>query len=225
LPHLSNPFILKIKKPLTMAKFKTNKDFSKYSDLEVVEKIDVVIVKLTGNPNFVTPSPTLIVLTTLRNEYYDAIIAASSGGPALVAAKNEKRAEVEAALYNEGVYVDLNGLNTESIMLSSGFDVYSTVHGVAPASETPFVKSAVDGMHSGECVVKSNTVKNAVVYELRHTKDEFGPEAIWERPPAQTKTTFLVTGLTPGRLYWIQIRTISTKGPSGWSDPYQFMVR
>ncbi len=208
-----------------MAKIKTNKDFSKYNDLELLEKTDVVIVKMTGNPNFVTPNPSVAALTTLRNEYGDAIIAASSGGAALIAARNEKRAELEQAMYNEGVYVDLNGLNTESIMLSSGFDVYSSAHGVAPASEAPEIKSATDGALSGHGIVKSNTVKHAVVYELRHTKDEYGPEAVWVYLPAQTRTTFLISGLVPGRNYWTQIRTISTKGPSEWSDPFRFMVR
>ena len=128
-------------------------------------------------------------------------------------------------MYNEGVYVDLNGQDSEAIMLSSGFDVYTTEKGVAPASGKPTILKGKDGTHSGETIIKSKKMANSIANQIRFTSDPFGPDATWIEIPAQSRATFYVTGLIPGRLYWFQTRTYSTKGQSDWSDPFQFMVR
>ncbi|HEV7473405.1 MAG TPA: fibronectin type III domain-containing protein [Pyrinomonadaceae bacterium] len=34
-----------------------------------------------------------------------------------------------------------------------------------------------------------------------------------------TKSSFTVTGLTPGTRYWFRVAAVGAGGQSGWSDP------
>ena len=208
-----------------MENFKTFKDFSRHTDLELVGQTNEVTTGLTGNPDYLTPSPSIVALTTAKTEFESAITAAANGDVQLVAVKNEKRAILTNLLQREAIYVELNGQNVKSVMLSSGFKVYSTVRGVTPVSDKPLITRVKDGGITGEVILKSNKVKYAVVYEVRFTSDDYGPNAVWTRPTVQTSKTFFLSGLTPGRTYWFQMRTISTKGASDWSDPFEYMVR
>ncbi len=208
-----------------MNKFRTAKNLSGKTDAQVLATGRKVETDLTGNPDLTTPVPALTVLTTALNEYEVSISNAANGGTHLIAIRKEKRTVVIDVLQRLGIYVDLNGQDSESIMLSSGFDVYTTDKGVAPASDRPIIVKGKDGTHSGDTIIKSKKMANSISNQIRFTSDPFGPEARWTELPPQTKATFYLTGLTPGRLYWFQTRTNSTKGQSEWSDPFQFMVR
>ncbi|QQS30752.1 MAG: fibronectin type III domain-containing protein [Sphingobacteriales bacterium] len=208
-----------------MIKFKVKKDFSDKTDLELIFRTDEVISGLTGNPDYPTPDPTVAALTGFRNDFNNAMVAAANGGTTLTTVKYQKRTVLITALQREANYVEFNGLNSDLIMLSSGFEVYSSVKSPAPASVSPFIEKVTDAALSGSLILQTNSVKYAVVYELRYTEDEYGPTARWNYLVVQTKTKFVVSGLTPGKNYWFQARTISTKGPSEWSDPFIFMPR
>lgn len=208
-----------------MEKYKTAKDYSGFSDFQLLGLAAAVIANLNGNVNFPDPDPDVAELTILYNEFQDAVTAAKDGGTNLVTIKNEKRQALIDGLQKDAIYVDLKGKNIKSIMESSGYDVYSTARSVAPASGKPFVKSVVAGPIAGETIVKTDKVEHAVVYELRYTLDDYSAEANWIYMVVQTATTFYLPKLTLGKYIWIQMRTISTKGPSDWSDPYNFMIR
>lgn len=208
-----------------MEKYKTAKDYSSFSDLQLLGLAAAIIVNLNGNVHFPDPDPDVAELTILYNEFQDAVTAAKDGGTNLVTIKNEKRQALIDGLQKDAIYVDLKGKNIKSIMESSGYDVYSTARSVAPASGKPFVKSVIGGPIAGETIVKTEKVEHAVVYELRYTLDDYNAEANWNYMVVQTATTFYLPILTPGKYIWIQMRTISTKGPSDWSDPYYFMIR
>ncbi|QQS28044.1 MAG: fibronectin type III domain-containing protein [Sphingobacteriales bacterium] len=208
-----------------MKRIRTVKNFKNTSDEDLLAKGRKVHLDLSGNTDFLTPVPALPVLETALDNYEIAISNAANGGRHLVATRNEKRAVVVDILQRLGTYVDLNSPDIASIILGSGFDIYTTEHEVAPASEKPTIEYAKDAAHSGAVKVKSSKMKHAIANQLRYTSDPFGPEARWTELPSQTKTTFLLNGLTPGVIYWFQTLTISTKGRSDWSDPFQFMVR
>ncbi|QQS28476.1 MAG: fibronectin type III domain-containing protein [Sphingobacteriales bacterium] len=208
-----------------MTKYRISIDFNNLTDLEVLFRTNEVISGLTANPDFPTPDPTVVVLTGLRDDFSNAMLAAANGGTTLNTVKNEKRTVLIAGLQREAQYVEYYGLNSETILLSSGFEVYSSVKTTAPASVSPTIDKVTDAALSGSLILRTNSVKHAIVYELRYTEDEYGPTARWNYLVVQTKSKFVVSGLTPGNNYWFQARTISTKGPSEWSDPFIFMPR
>ena len=208
-----------------MNTFRTVKDFSDKTDTQLLAKGRKVHQDLTGNVLFTTPVPPLSELKTKLDEYEVAISNAANGGTHLTAARREKRAEVIDILQRLATYVDLTSSNSESVLLGTGFDVYSTEHVDAPASEKPSITGAEDGPLSGEVYIYSSSMKHALTNELRYTKDSFGPDARWTKLNPQSKATFLVTGLETGVNHWFQTRTNSRKGTSDWSDPFQFMPR
>ena len=208
-----------------MNKFRAVKNYRGKSDAEVLAKGRKVYQDLGGNANFPTPVPALSVLNTKLDEYEAAISNAAYGGTHLIAAKNEKRAEVIDILQRLAIYVDLNSPDSEASILETGFDVYKTGRSVAPASGTPTILKGKDGEHSGDSIIRSKRMDNATSNQLRYTPDPITPDSIWIVLEPQSKATFLVSGLTPGVLYWFQTRTISTKGLSDWSAPFPFSPR
>lgn len=208
-----------------MAIYKPKINYDRHTDLEVLAEADSVISNLSNNANFPLPTPTVAMLTLARNEFSDAVTAATHGGTILTAIRKEKRAILENLLRAEAIYVLLNGKNILSVLESSGFVIYSSIHGARPQSESSTIKKVMDGLHSGDVIVRTNKVKYAQIYELRYTEEEFSPSAKFTYLRVQTATTFTITGLTPSNYIWIQVRTMNTKGVSDWSPPVRFMVR
>ena len=208
-----------------MENHKTAKGFKDKTDAQVLARGRKIEHDLAASIHFTTPSPAVSDLTTALDEYDVSISNAANGGTHLIAIRKEKRKVVVNILRRLGYYVDLNGQDSESIMLSSGFEVYKTDTGVAEESGSPSTLKGKDGSHIGSVKIKSKKMPNATSNQIRFALDPIGPETTWTELPPQTKATFYITGLTPGRLYWFQTRTYSTKGYSEWSDPYQFRVK
>ncbi|QQS28739.1 MAG: fibronectin type III domain-containing protein [Sphingobacteriales bacterium] len=208
-----------------METYRTAKGFKDKTDAQILARGRKVAHDLTANPNFPTPVPAVLDLTTALDEYEVSISNASFGGTHLIAIRKEKRAIVIGILQRLGIYVDLNGLDSEAILLTSGFELYTTDTGEAEESEKPIILSGKDGSHIGEAKIRSKKMANAIQNQIRFAPDPLLPETTWTELPPQTKATFYLTGLTPGKLYWFQTRTYSTKGYSEWSDPFQFRVR
>lgn len=70
---------------------KLNLGFGKYSDSNLLVAGQAILVAMTGNTHFPTPSPTLATVTTAINDYSAALSAAKEGGKTNVATKNAKK--------------------------------------------------------------------------------------------------------------------------------------
>ena len=205
--------------------FKISLGFAHYSDAVLAIFSSTVLAYMAGNLNFVTPSPTLIAMQLLHDNFMAAVSAAASGGVILVAQKNLAKADLIAGLRLLALYVEANGQNSPIIMLGSGFLITGGPKSDRPLGATPLIWGVSDGTHSGSFVVKISSVDYALMYELRYTSDPFGPDARWNLVPPITSTTFTVEGVEEGTKIWIQVRSLNTKGQSEWSDPAYFMVR
>ncbi|QQS30151.1 MAG: fibronectin type III domain-containing protein [Sphingobacteriales bacterium] len=199
--------------------------FVYYADSLLITFVQALLAALTGNPNFATPSPTLAAITTLLNNFETAYANAAGGGKTLTAIKNQERASLIEGLRLLASYVEDNSANNEAIMLSSGFDIYGGPLNPRPLPEIPQNLRLSDGPLSGSVIAKVNKVEFAVVYELRYTEDDFGPDARWVQLSASTSTNMLISGLTPSKNIWVQVRSVNSKGYSEWSDPATIMVR
>jgi hypothetical protein len=104
----------------------------------------------------------------------------------LTAIKNQLRALLIAELRLLASYVEDIGDNDEAVLLSSGFSIYGGPFPPRPLPDVPQNLRLSDGPLSGTVKARVNVVQFAVVYELRYTDDEFGPDARWHQIPAST---------------------------------------
>jgi hypothetical protein len=106
-----------------MSKPKITTEFSRYSDPDLLAKVDEIYDSLTSNLNFPTPTPALIIVNTLASDFRLCLTNAASHDKVDVSIKNQKRELLESTLINLGLYVQANGKDDESILLSSGYDL------------------------------------------------------------------------------------------------------
>lgn len=194
-------------------------DFAYYKEAQLLAFGQRITTALTGNVHFPTPTPTVAEITALVNDYSTALSNAADGGKTLTAVKNQKRLLLINGLRKLALYITANCQNNEAILLSTGFVAAKTTRITKPQPLTPEHLQLNYGILSGTVAAKSNPAKYALMYEFRYTEDEYGPDANWIYLPLSSTSKILITGITPGKSIWVQIRSINGKGSSNWSDP------
>ena len=199
--------------------------FSYFSDSLLITFVQAVLVGMTGNASFATPNPTLLAITALLNNFISAYADAADGSRTAIAIKNQKRELLIGGMRLLASYVQDIGNNNYAVLISSGFSIYGGPRIPRPLPEAPQNLRLYDGPLSGSIKARVNVNANTVVYELRYTEDEFGPDARWTQVSASTSATIIIYGLTPIKMIWVQMRSVNSKGYSEWSDPAIILVR
>jgi hypothetical protein len=192
------------------------------SDAQLATNTDTIITAMTGNPKYATPSPTLAVITTARNEFTTAIANAADGGKELTAIKNAKRAALCALLRELASYVAVACKGDLADLLSSGFPIQKpnrTPAGVLPAPATPVLTL---GARTRELDATTERVPNGFVYNWRAALASAPTQYVKLMQTTAASTTFV--GLTPGQIYLVGVNVVGSQGPSDWSDNAQLMV-
>jgi hypothetical protein len=179
-----------------------------------------VVVLMTGNANYPTPSPTLKVITTAVDALETAVQEALDGGKIAIATRNAARAELLSLLRQLASYVTGNCNADLVLLLSSGFEPIKAPSpaGVLPAPEN--LRLSLTGI-SGELYLRFDRVVNAVNYSVQTAQSPDGP---WEDQDLSTSTRVTIKDLTPGKVYWVRAQANGSAGPSGWGGPATAMV-
>jgi len=202
-----------------MAIPKVSLGFANLSDAELDAFTENVIKSITGNVNYTTPSPTLLVVSAALTAFTTALSAAADGGKQATAAKNEARNALLSLMRQLASYVQGACKNDLAILLSSGFDAIDTNRSQTELP-TP-VLLAINNGNSTTLTLNVQAVPNAKAYEVRHSSTT----NVWVPGGAFTQARkIVVENLTPGTMYTFQVRAVGgTTGYSGWSDPVSHM--
>jgi hypothetical protein len=179
-----------------------------------------VVLKMTGNAAFPTPPVPVPVLEAKYTAFHNAQLAAIGGGQQLLAVRDEARAAFIVALRLVGAYVQSVAGQTLSVLLTSGFTNVSTNRAQSPLDAPVIV--AIDNSISTQFTLKMLPVANARTYQVQ--KCVTG--GAWQEAGFSTQArSVLVTGLTPGTIYSLQVRAIGgSTGSSDWSNPVSCMA-
>ena len=148
-----------------------------------------------------------------------AMAAALDGGKKAIAERNHEKEVVIKSLRLLGHYAQENCKEDMTTFLKSGFQAVTTARTLAqPLSE--WIRKIVPGKHSGQMLVSLVARPDAWAYQVRFTPvGPGGTPGTWiDEPVVNTKRPALVTGLTPGTTYAIQVRAITDSGYSDWSE-------
>jgi hypothetical protein len=178
------------------------------------ERRTIIVGKMTGNPNFTTPVPSLASITTL----IDALDDAQQALDGTEIKTDERNVALEA--FNIGM-ADLQAYvasvcSTDTVkILSSGFDVRDA-YTKAEKLPAPTGVTVSNTQEEGELKIKVDAIKKKLFYLVEGGVDASVME--WEPMAQSSKSRFIISGLIPGVKYRIRVRVVNVAGISAPSD-------
>jgi hypothetical protein len=200
---------------------------TKLPDATITPLLDGSLKGLTENATiFSKPPVDLKTYGASISAYHDALPAAIlDGGKNAVALKNKLR-DVVLKMYAENAhYVEANCNDDMQTFLLSGFQPASTTNSPPQPLDQPAIASVVQGPLPGQLKVKIRSVKKAASYELRFAPvPNGGGTPTWTQQAVASTKPLILTGLTPGTTYTLQVRALGLLGYTNWSDAVTRMV-
>jgi len=182
---------------------KLNLGFSKYSDSNLLVQAQAKMVALTGNTYFPSPQPTLAEFQTKINTYSDALSAAKDRSKNNIAAKKAARVDLTNTLTRLGMNLMQTANGDIQALISTAYDL-SKSRQPRPPLEKPQVIKMEDGINSGEFWVYVAPLLGARTFVYQYTEDAITENSVWQSQNATT-TKVLLTGLEPGKKYWVKV--------------------
>jgi len=180
--------------------------------------------RMTDNPAFPEPTPSLAEVATVREALSAAIIAAVDGGRTARAIRNARRADLKLLLDQLAGHVASRAEGNELAILSSGFEVRRR-SAPLPELPAPMALRATLSAHPGRVDLLWDPVRGAVTYHIQVNRSTPDDASAWELVAVSTKSRTSITGLASAKLAWFRVAAIGTAGISPWSDVAHTLVR
>lgn len=210
-----------------MSKTKVIVDFTDYTAADLAPVARHIGSRMTANAaTFDAPPVTMAALATLIDTYEARLIARAGRGTAAILALNETRDELEARLADLGNYVNSVAKGDARICEQSGFPTYTTSR--RPDPSPPAAPANLRLKHAGiegSVIARYQSARRSGVNEVHTTTTDPNDEASWSQYGIFHGNRAVLTGLTPGSILWVRVRTVGLAGVMGaWSDPAQIRV-
>jgi hypothetical protein len=192
------------------------------SDALLITDINTILTAMTGNPDYTTPSPTLVIIKAALDSFIAALANAADGGITLTAIKNDRRADLVAVLRELANYVQVACVGDLTVLLSSGFPIQKPQHYPIGTLPAPTNIALALGILSGQLDATMLPVFGAAIYNWRLSAAS-APTVILQTAQT-TSASYTFSDLTPGVIYTIEANAVGSAGPSDWSNPVRRMV-
>jgi hypothetical protein len=195
---------------------------TKDSDPQLDQDTETIIASMTGNANFPTPSPDLVVVTAALTAFTIALADAADGGTEKTAIKNARRAQLEALLRQLASYVFATASGDMTKLLSSGFPAQKTARppiGPLPTPATPFLSQ---GPVTGSLNAATSPINGSYIYNWRVALASAPTVFVKQVQTTAASNTF--EDLTPGQIYNVQLNAVGAAGTTDWSGPGELMI-
>ena len=198
--------------------------FGREDELLVKAKFIGETLEQNEAPHFANMNPKIADGIVIINAFSDAITAAASRDRHKIIEKNIKKTAVQNLMRTWAGQCITLAANTVDILNLTGFDFYLPSHAgvnvITP--QTPKVKQST---LAGSVELRAKSVRGARLYEFRYTTHD--PATATDNDytvvvPSPTRK--LIEGLTPGQVYFFEVRANGTHNVSGWSEPCMFRV-
>jgi hypothetical protein len=178
-----------------------------------------VVGAMTDEPWFPDPSPSLDAVTATVRDLDAAEAARLTRRKGTKETRNEKATAVRTDLRHLAAYVqavaDQNPAHAEVIIAAAGMTPKR------PSIRNKQPLAASDGATSGTVVLRAKALGDRIAYGWYLSLD--GETWTFIRQTMQAST--VVTGLTPGRVYFFQLRPVTIHGPGKATDVVSLLVR
>lgn len=206
-----------------MKNVKLIKDYSRLSDANLDLKAQMVIINLTGNPDFPVTEPTLADFTLVKASFNTALQNSQEGGRTAVAIKNQARKTLLASMRNLSINIESQAQGDRVKLVSSGFDLAADGANV-PALSGPLNFMVSDGLNTGELKLSVKASKQAISYLHEYTVGPVTDESIWiSKVSTAREHTF--GGIRSGVRAYARVAVIGTKGQEVYSNVLSRVVQ
>ena len=179
-----------------------------------------IVKRMTGNPSFPNPAPTLAAVTAATDGLRAAEAAAIARTKGAAAARNDKRKALVALLQQLRSHIqavaDADEANGPAIIESAGVAVRKR------ATRRARVFAAKQGRTSGVATVVAASAGHAAAYEWQYSTD--GGKT-WLTAPATLQAKTTVAGLAPGATVQFRYRTVTRAGEGDWNAPVSLAIQ
>lgn len=153
-------------------------DFKKLREAGLVPAAEFIVVSMTDNAAFPNPPVKLAELKTLLDSYIAALAEAASRDRNKIAIKNQLRQQLNEALSENGVYVNLTAKGDVPMLVSSGYRLAKQPQ--PRYVSVPENLTLTPGANPGTLVSKVKADKGANGYTHMLTKAPLTPESQWQ---------------------------------------------
>lgn len=178
-----------------------------------------IVTRMTGNPSFPNPTPSLAVLTAAIENLKVAEAAALARTKGAVATRNDKRTALVLLLRQLRGHVqtvaDASAENGAAVIASAGLAVRKTPAHRARA----FV--AKPGAVSGSAKLVATTAARRASYEWQYSTD--GGKT-WVIAPVTLQARTTIAGFAPGSTVVFKHRPVTRTGEGDWSHPISLVI-
>jgi hypothetical protein len=203
--------------PITI---KAQLDTSKTQARIVLERANAVLAGIYSNPDdFGKPPVDQAVFKSNVDLLGTRITASLDGGKQAIAERDHQTSVVIKMMHQLANHAEANCKDDMATFLKSGFEAVSTVRAKTPPL-SQFIRKIVHGPNPGQLLVTIVAVAGASSYELRWAPiGSAGTTGTWvSQIVAKARPAVLVTGLTPGVTYALQVRSLVNGVYTEWSD-------
>jgi hypothetical protein len=178
-----------------------------------------IVTRMTANPSFPNPAPSLAAVTAAIDDLHVAETAALARTKGAVATRNDKRAALILLLKQLGGYIqttaDASAENGAAVIESAGIAVRKTPTRLARAF------AAKPGPVSGTAKVLATVAGRRASYEWQYSSD--GGKT-WITAPATLQAKTTIAGLSLGATVLFKYRPVTKAGEGDWSQPASLVI-
>ena len=186
--------------------------------IEKVAKSLYIETKMTGNPDFTTPVPSLAAVKNARLTLEQAVADTLNGGKAATFAKDQAEDVLDELLTQLAGYVVSVAGGDEAKIRGSGYDLRKRGEPIGDLPAPPNLKATFSEV-PGRIDLAWGGVHGAHLYQVFMNTTDPDDEAAWKLITMTTRSRHVVLGLTTGKFYWFRVNAVGTAGESPMSDP------
>ena len=196
-----------------------NKPFNSWSDKKLATEGVRIQTAITGNTYFPDTTPSALDYSEMVGAYIAQLGKANSTRDVnAVAAKNARRRELIEATVTLANSCSLTAGGDLEMLLSTALPLRKKSQTVVLAKPTNF--RCTNGINPGELFLKVDTMNGAVSFNFTYTEYPPTETSAWTTVTS-SKSTCTLTGLTPGKKYWIRVAAVGSKGQMVWGETIQ----
>ena len=195
---------------------------SHLSATELVAKAQSIHDALTGNTDFPTPNPTLVVLQAAVTALANANAAVEkNAGPAERHERSVKARALRELVKTMAGYVQTTSHGDEDLILSTGFAVVKRGSPIGELNPPTNLGSRITSM-SGRVSLRWDAPYGT---EMNHVfMSEANDPFNWVLIGATSKSRFNADSLEPGKFYWFAVSSIGAAGETSKCEPARAMA-
>ncbi len=198
--------------------------FEEYSEARFLARVVAIAASLVNSTDFPAPWPGSVLapaaLATAVANYQAAYKEASHGDRVKIAVRKGLRVQLTIELKKIAAYLEIVAAGDVGLLVTTGFELRrDIVRGLIVDPPSPMTGLKVTrGVLSGVLVFHAKADPTVSVYNLQIASGDPAVEANWSDVGSHKHCNRIqLTGLTPGKLYYMRIRGFNKNGYGPWT--------